>query len=208
MTLREILQGACARPTAARSAPNTCTSATRREKRWLQERLESIRAEPTFSAETKKHILDRLTAAETLEKYLHTAYVGQKRFSLEGGESLIRLLDELIQRAGSQGVQEIVIGMAHRGRLNVLVNMLGKMPKDLFAEFEGIPCRTTCTSGDVKYHQGFSSRRHPRRAARCTCRWPSIPRTWKSSTRWSKARCARASDRRGDKDGDPGACRS
>ena len=78
-----------------------------------------------------------LTAAETLEKYLHTRYVGQKRFSLEGGESLIPLLDDLLQRAGEQGIQEMVIGMAHRGRLNVLVNTMGKMPKDLFSEFEG-----------------------------------------------------------------------
>ena len=106
------------------------------EKRWWQERLESIRCKPNFSAEEKKHILDRLTAAEGLERYLHTKYVGQKRFSLEGGESFIASMDELVQRAGETGVQEIVIGMAHRGRLNVLVNTLGKMPKDLFAEFD------------------------------------------------------------------------
>jgi 2-oxoglutarate dehydrogenase E1 component len=87
-------------------------------------------------------------------------------------------------------VQEIVIGMAHRGRLNVLVNTLGKMPKDLFAEFEGKP-RPKLPAGDVKYHQGFSSDVTPR-AARCTCRWRSTRRTWRSSTRWSRARCARA----------------
>lgn len=84
----------------------------------------------------KKRILDRLTAAEGLERYLHTKYVGQKRFSLEGGESFIVAMDELINAAGQKGVQEVVIGMAHRGRLNVLVNTLGKMPKDLFAEFD------------------------------------------------------------------------
>jgi 2-oxoglutarate dehydrogenase E1 component len=126
------------------------------EKRWWQERLESIRSKPNFSVEQKKHILDRLTAAEGLERYLHTKYVGQKRFSLEGGESFIASMDELIQRAGEKGVQEIVIGMAHRGRLNVLVNTLGKMPKDLFAEFDHT-AKEDLPAGDVKYHQGFSS---------------------------------------------------
>jgi 2-oxoglutarate dehydrogenase E1 component len=126
------------------------------EKRWLQEKLESIRSTPTFSADKKKHILERLTAAEGLERYLHTRYVGAKRFSLEGGESFIASMDEVIQRAGEQGVQEIVIGMAHRGRLNVLVNTLGKSPADLFEEFEGKHA-DDLPSGDVKYHQGFSS---------------------------------------------------
>ena len=126
------------------------------QKRWWQQKLESIRSKPNFSAEKKKHILDRLTAAEGLERYLHTKYVGQKRFSLEGGESFIAAMDELIQRGGEQGVQEIVIGMAHRGRLNVLVNTLGKMPKDLFAEFDHT-APEELPAGDVKYHQGFSS---------------------------------------------------
>ncbi|UCE30491.1 MAG: 2-oxoglutarate dehydrogenase E1 component, partial [Burkholderiales bacterium] len=126
------------------------------QKRWLQERLESSRAKPSFSPQKKRRTADRLTAAEGLEKYLHTKYVGQKRFSLEGGESFIAAMDEIVQRAGTQGVQEMVIGMAHRGRLNVLVNVLGKMPKDLFAEFEG-RSRGELGSGDVKYHMGFSS---------------------------------------------------
>ena len=126
------------------------------QKRWIQERLESARAKPKFSAEKKKRILERLTAAEGLEKYLHTRYVGQKRFSLEGGESFIASMDEVVQHGGSQGIQEFVIGMAHRGRLNVLVNTLGKGPKDLFAEFEGQHA-DDLPSGDVKYHQGFSS---------------------------------------------------
>lgn len=126
------------------------------EKRWWQQKLESIRSKPNFTAAEKKHILDRLTAAEGLERYLHTKYVGQKRFSLEGGESFIASMDEVVQRAGERGVQEIVIGMAHRGRLNVLVNTLGKMPKDLFAEFDHT-AREDLPSGDVKYHQGFSS---------------------------------------------------
>ena len=126
------------------------------EKRWWQEKLESIRSKPNFTVDKKRHILDRLTAAEGLERYLHTKYVGQKRFSLEGGESFIAAMDELIQQAGAKGVQEIVIGMAHRGRLNVLVNTLGKMPKDLFAEFDHT-APEDLPAGDVKYHQGFSS---------------------------------------------------
>ncbi|CAH1197827.1 2-oxoglutarate dehydrogenase, E1 component [Candidatus Nitrotoga sp. BS] len=126
------------------------------QKRWIQNRLESMRSQQNFSAETQYRILDRLTAAETLERYLHTKFVGQKRFSLEGGESLIPMLEHILQRAGTQGVRETVIGMAHRGRLNVAVNTLGKLPSDLFAEFEG-KHREQLTSGDVKYHQGFSS---------------------------------------------------
>ena len=126
------------------------------QKRWWQQKLEAIRSKPNFSAEKKKHILERLTAAEGLERYLHTKYVGQKRFSLEGGESFIASMDELIQCAGQQGVQEIVIGMAHRGRLNVLVNTLGKMPGMLFAEFDHT-APEELPAGDVKYHQGFSS---------------------------------------------------
>ncbi len=126
------------------------------QKRWWMERLESVRATPSFSVEKKKHILERLVAAEGLEQYLHTRYVGQKRFSLEGGESFIAAMDELVHRAGAKGVQEIVIGMAHRGRLNLLVNTLGKMPADLFAEFEGKQSEDLL-AGDVKYHKGFSS---------------------------------------------------
>jgi 2-oxoglutarate dehydrogenase E1 component len=125
------------------------------KKRWWQQKLESIRSKPNFTADQKKHILDRVTAAEGLERFLHTKYVGQKRFSLEGGESFIASMDELIQEAGAKGVQEIVIGMAHRGRLNVLVNSLGKMPADLFAEFDHT-AKEDLPSGDVKYHQGFS----------------------------------------------------
>jgi 2-oxoglutarate dehydrogenase E1 component len=127
------------------------------EKRWIQSSLESVRGVPTYPTEVKSRLLERLTAAEGLEHYLHTKYVGQKRFSLEGGESLIPLLDELIQRAGAQGVREIVLGMAHRGRLNVLVNILGKSPADLFREFEGKHVSNANGSGDVKYHMGFSS---------------------------------------------------
>ena len=125
-------------------------------KRFVQQRLEPIRSNPTYTAEQQRHVLERLTAAETLERYLHTKYVGQKRFSGEGGLTMIPMLDHLIQRAGAAGVQETVIGMAHRGRLNVLVNTLGKMPADLFSEFEGKQSQEL-SAGDVKYHQGFSS---------------------------------------------------
>ena len=128
------------------------------QKRWIQQRLESVRSRPSFTADVKKRILERLTAAETLEKYLHTRYVGQKRFSLEGGETLIACMDDIVQRAGSQGVEELVVGMAHRGRLNVLVNTVGKSPKELFSEFEGKHVGDVLAStGDVKYHNGFSS---------------------------------------------------
>ncbi|HEV8096807.1 MAG TPA: 2-oxoglutarate dehydrogenase E1 component [Burkholderiales bacterium] len=128
----------------------------RAQRLWIQQRIEPIRAVPKLTPEQQKRLLHKLTEAEHLERYLHTRYVGQKRFSLEGGESLIPSIDELIQRGGALGVQEIVIGMAHRGRLNVLVNVLGKMPKDLFQEFEGKHAHSL-PSGDVKYHNGFSS---------------------------------------------------
>lgn len=124
------------------------------QKRWMQERLESIQSTPFFIPDKKRRILERLTSAEGMERYLHTRYVGQRRFSLEGSESFIVALDEAIQRAGENGIQEVVLGMAHRGRLNVLVNIMGKMPNDLFAEFEGTQ-EVDVRSGDVKYHQGF-----------------------------------------------------
>ena len=128
------------------------------EKRWLQSRIEPVQGEPEFSATSKKTLLQRLSAAEGLERYLHTRYVGQKRFSLEGGESVIPILDELVQRSGALGIKELVLGMAHRGRLNVLVNVLGKSPDTLFSEFEGkLDTGRAAASGDVKYHQGFSS---------------------------------------------------
>ncbi len=128
------------------------------EKTWIQRRLESVRGKPQFSAEMKKQILEDMTAAEGLETYLHTKYVGQKRFSLEGGESLIPMLNTLVQRGGEQGIKEAVIAMAHRGRLNVLVNIMGKLPADLFQEFEGKQTGLNGEySGDVKYHMGFSS---------------------------------------------------
>ncbi|MDP5325031.1 MAG: 2-oxoglutarate dehydrogenase E1 component [Litorivicinaceae bacterium] len=125
------------------------------ERLWLQSRIEAVQAKPNYPAEIKTHLLQRLTAAEGLEKYLQSRYPGTKRFGLEGGESLVPCIDELIQRAGALGAKEIVIGMAHRGRLNLLVNTFGKSPKDLFDEFDGKA--TYDNHGDVKYHQGFSS---------------------------------------------------
>ncbi|HET8598558.1 MAG TPA: 2-oxoglutarate dehydrogenase E1 component [Castellaniella sp.] len=125
-------------------------------KRWIQERLESTLGVPEYTVEQKRNILQQITEAEGLERFLHTKYVGQKRFSLEGGESFIAAMDEVVNHAGDNGVQEIVVGMAHRGRLNLLVNIMGKMPGDLFAEFEGKHVQAL-SDGDVKYHNGFSS---------------------------------------------------
>jgi 2-oxoglutarate dehydrogenase E1 component len=125
------------------------------ERRWIEQRMESVRSKPDFGRQARLHLLERLTAAEGLEKALASKYPGTKRFGLEGGESLIPLLDSMIQRCGSYSCKEIVIGMAHRGRLNVLVNILGKSPSELFDEFEGKAVYVG--SADVKYHQGFSS---------------------------------------------------
>ncbi len=127
------------------------------QKRWIQQRLESCCATPEFSKEKRIRVLERTIAANALEEYLHTKYVGQKRFSLEGGETLIPLLDEIVQSSGETKIKEIVIGMAHRGRLNVLINIIGKLPSELFSEFEGKNTLTDNSSGDVKYHLGFSS---------------------------------------------------
>ena len=128
------------------------------ERLWLQDNFQSARTRWRYSVEEKKNILWQVTAAEGLERYLHTKYVGQKRFSLEGGDSLIASLDDLVQQGGKVGVEEVIIGMAHRGRLNVLVNLLGKSPKDLFSEFEGqYDLAKLRGSGDVKYHKGFSA---------------------------------------------------
>ena len=125
------------------------------QRQWWQMRLESTRAKPVLTHAQRKHILERLTAAEGLEKYLHTRYVGQTRFSLEGGESLIVLLDELLRHGAAQGVKSAVLGMAHRGRLNVLVNTIGKPPRMLFDEFEGKTVKLL-PAGDVKYHKGYT----------------------------------------------------
>jgi 2-oxoglutarate dehydrogenase E1 component len=128
------------------------------EKRWIQNRLEVPVFKPRLSPEHRLDTLKLVGAAEGLERYLHNKYVGQKRFSLEGGESLIPSLDQVMRSCAERGVEELVIGMAHRGRLNVLVNILGKSPKDLFAEFEGkYAVDELASAGDVKYHMGFST---------------------------------------------------
>ena len=129
------------------------------QRRWVHEQLERAGGKFGFTATEKKRILEKLTQADGLERYLHTKYVGQKRFSLEGGDSLIPLLDELVNRGGSDGMNDMVLGMAHRGRLNVLVNILGKPPQKMFAEFDGNFDHPDdpAHSGDVKYHLGFSA---------------------------------------------------
>jgi 2-oxoglutarate dehydrogenase E1 component len=128
------------------------------ERLWLQQTYQDMRLRHRFTAEEQRNILWQLTAAEGLERYLHTKYVGQKRFSLEGGDALMPMLDDLVQHGGKGGVEECIIGMAHRGRLNVLVNLLGKSPEDLFHEFEGqYDLSHLRGSGDVKYHKGFSA---------------------------------------------------
>ncbi|HPO25644.1 MAG TPA: thiamine pyrophosphate-dependent enzyme, partial [Arenimonas sp.] len=129
------------------------------QRHWMQQKLERAAGKFAFGKDEKKRILERLTAAEGLERYLHTKYVGQKRFSLEGGDSLIPMMDAVIRDAGSAGAKDVVIGMAHRGRLNVLVNTLGKPAQKLFAEFEGKfdHVDDPAHSGDVKYHMGFSA---------------------------------------------------
>lgn len=155
MTLRDILKSL--RDTYCRSiGAEFMHVSDPAVKRWLQERLETTLSAPPVTPEQKRHILQQLTESEGLERFLHTKYVGQKRFSLEGGESFIAAMDELINHASENGVQEIVVGMAHRGRLNMLVNIMGKMPGDLFAEFEGKHTQGL-SDGDVKYHNGFSS---------------------------------------------------
>jgi 2-oxoglutarate dehydrogenase E1 component len=128
-------------------------------RRWLITRIESYTADLAIENEKKLWLLKLLTAAEGIEHYLQNKFVGQKRFSLEGAESLIPILDELIQNSGTKGVKEVVIGMAHRGRLNVLINVLGKSPSSLFNEFAGTTSSHSpgVNSGDVKYHMGFSS---------------------------------------------------
>ena len=125
------------------------------EKRWLQERMEPPTNSWPLSPEERVNILERIVAAESFENFLHSRFVGQKRFSLEGAETAIAVLDELLDRAARNNVHEVVIGMAHRGRLNVLANVVGKPLSQIFSEFEGNPDpNSTQGSGDVKYHLG------------------------------------------------------
>lgn len=126
------------------------------EKRWLQQRIESVVGHASFTHDEKRRFLNELTAAEGLERYLGAKFPGAKRFSLEGGDALVPMLKEMVRHAGKNGMREVVLGMAHRGRLNVLINVLGKKPSDLFDEFAG-KHKEHLGTGDVKYHQGFSS---------------------------------------------------
>ncbi len=157
MKLRDIL-GLLKRIYCGKLAVEFAHISRARERLWLRERFETRMAERRIRADEQRAILKSLTRAEGIERYLHTKYVGQKRFSLEGAETLIPMLDDAIQQAGMLGVKEIDIGMAHRGRLNVLVNVLGKSPPELLTEFEGDhDLRTLKGTGDVKYHMGFSA---------------------------------------------------
>jgi len=129
------------------------------KRKWIQNWINKNDNHPTFSPNQKKHILMKLVQAVSFENFLHTKYVGQKRFSLEGGESLIPALDSLIESAANLGVEEFVMGMAHRGRLNTLTNIFGKSPKAIFSEFEGKDYEEEVFDGDVKYHLGWTSNR-------------------------------------------------
>ena len=126
---------------------------------WIQEQLNPNDNRSSFSSEQKIYMLRKLNEAVAFETFLHTKYVGQKRFSLEGNESLIPALDAIIERAATKGVKQFVMGMAHRGRLNVLTNIFGKSPKDIFSEFDGKDYEETIFDGDVKYHLGWTSKR-------------------------------------------------
>ncbi len=125
--------------------------------KWLQERMEKNRNTPNFNQQEKKTILKKLTQAVVFENYLHTKFVGQKRFSLEGGETVIPAINALMEHGVNLGIEDYVIGMAHRGRLNVLTNIMNKTYKDVFTEFEGRPSEDSLFDGDVKYHMGYSS---------------------------------------------------
>ena len=155
-TLREII--ACLRQTySGKIGVEFMHISNRRIRRWLTDRMEPIRNQPALTARQKRRVLLKLHSAEQFENFLHTHYVGQKRFSLEGGEALIPLLDVLIETTGPLGAEEMVLGMPHRGRLNVLTNTLEKPYGMVFGEFEGNIPNTVGGDGDVKYHLGFSS---------------------------------------------------
>ena len=131
------------------------------KKDWIKDRLHQNQNHPDFSPEQKKEILNKLNQAVSFENFLHTKYVGQKRFSLEGGESLIPALDALVMAADAKGVEEFIMGMAHRGRLNTLTNIFGKSPKDIFSEFDGKDYDEVVFDGDVKYHMGWTAKIDP-----------------------------------------------
>jgi len=157
LPLREIME-ILRRSYSGKIGPEFLYISDSAQKHWLQERLESVRSTPDFANEIRVQIFRKVMQAGEFEHFLHTRYAGQKRFSLEGGESLIPLLNMLVHHGGCKGAKEIILGMAHRGRLNVLANLLGKSLADIFAEFEGVQyVDADARSGDVKYHLGFSS---------------------------------------------------
>ncbi len=158
LPLRDIL-GRLQRTYAGSIGPELMHISNSAKKHWLFERLENMQGSQKQDAETRQRTFEHVMHADAFEHFLHTRYMGQKRFSLEGGESLIPMLDRLIQKSGVTGVKEIILGMAHRGRLNVLANILGKSLTDIFSEFEGTQLQDEVPtgSGDVKYHLGFSS---------------------------------------------------
>ncbi|MBL4760468.1 MAG: 2-oxoglutarate dehydrogenase E1 component, partial [Mariprofundaceae bacterium] len=158
LPLRDILSR-LRRTYAGSIGPELMHISNSAKKHWLFERLESMQGRQEQNANVRQRTFEHVMHADAFEHFLHTRYMGQKRFSLEGGESLIPMLDRLIQKSGITGVKEIILGMAHRGRLNVLANILGKSLTEIFAEFEGTQLQdeTPTGSGDVKYHLGFSS---------------------------------------------------
>ena len=161
---------------------------------WLQERIESTSLKPAFTRAQKVRILRRVHKAELFEKFLHTKYVGQKRFSLEGGETIIAALDAVIDHCPDAGVEEIVMGMAHRGRLNVLCSVMRKSFDQLFEQFsENYIPDSVAGDGDVKYHLGYESVLKTTSGKNVEVRLAANPPTSRSSTRWSRARPGRAS---------------
>ena len=157
------------------------------QKRWIQSQVEGVPG--TIAPDEQRHVLERLNAAEAFERFLHTRYVGQKRFGLEGAESTIVLLDTILERGRSKrGCTEVVMGMAHRGRLNVLANIVGKSYREIFEEFEGnLDPDSVQGSGDVKYHKGaHGTFAGTGRAPACRSPWRRTPRTSRPSTRSSR----------------------
>ena len=163
---------------------------------WLRERLEDAAHQPVLERSDQLRILAKLTDAEVFELFLHQKFRGSFRFSLEGAETLIPLLDEAIEKAGSWGVEQVVVGMAHRGRLNVMANLLGKAPSQIFRELEDrlpeAPGGERSRAGDVVYHLGFSAPSAPPVAPRFTSSCASTRRTWSSSLRSSWGGCGRS----------------
>jgi len=159
------------------------------QKRWIQQRVEGVSS--SLSVDEQHRVLEALNEAEVFERFLHSRYVGQKRFGLEGGESTIVALRTILDVAADEGTKEVVIGMAHRGRLNVLANVVGKSYNDIFSEFEGnLDPESVQGSGDVKYHKGARGEFKNPAAPRSTSRWPRTLRISKRSHPSSRASCA------------------